>query len=211
VALDDSINMDAKSIVIDVLANDNTCNVDKSLLQVSFPNGAQTPYGSVKVLKDGNIRYTSGRNYAGHDYFTYAITTPADVPNAGDSAQISYATIYITSFNQDCPRKLIVRDDIYTLALDSLVLDSTMVDTIYHSNLVYLDLKANDVWCSREAGYIEIVEYPQGTIEQFYGPNGYGIYYRRPPYVVHGDTDKFRYRLTVAAGSKEADVTIFFE
>jgi hypothetical protein len=191
-------------IDIDVLANDTACNLDISQVQVSIPeiviNGVVIPeaeFGTVEVLANKEIRYTPGPNYPGHDLFYYSITKPADGSNARSNEETSIALVYIIGPIQ-CD-SLIVNNDEYIWHMDTLNLFDTL----------YLPVTANDIWCTREAGFTEIVRYPQGTITQASNDNGF--YYVRPVNVQATERDIFRYRLCAGGGCAEAEVTILFE
>jgi hypothetical protein len=216
-AFNDGAFLKATTIIIDVLANDIACNVDKSLLQVSLPditiNGVrsfQSAFGTVQVLDDGQISYTKGPKYIDRDFFYYSITKPADVPNVGDREETSYAMVSIITAYGVCDVHTAM-DDFYTVDIDSLVFDSITVDTVQLYDTVYLDVVANDYWCMIDSTYVEIVEYPQGQVWQL--PNyPRGFFYIRPSNALYGSTDKFRYKYCFSPGRcKEAEVTIQFE
>ena len=210
-AFDDYVADVDSVVVIDVLANDTACNVARSQLVVShrpieiYPNAS---FGAVEILDGGRIMYTPDTHYNGHDVVYYQVVKPANFPSQGDPEEVAYARVFI---NGPVPCDTIVAfNDYYSVNIDTVLLDSTPVQTLPLYDTLHLNITANDTWCSTTLPEISIIESPQGNLAN-YGFNPLIYFYTRPSSAVIGQNDRFRYRICKEGQCAEAEVVIHYK
>lgn len=208
-ALTDYVPNVDSSVVIDVLANDTACGIDKSMLQVSIAtelDSAGTPippsyFGTLELLGNGRIRYTPGPSYPGEDKFIYKLTKPAGIPNESDAEVVSYGFVYLSGTPEDTIAHCDgfgLADDIYEFSVDSIEI----------AHRYYLPVTGNDVICESDISKIHFVLLDSinlGLVE--YGP-GLDFYYTLPDNASSGFVDEFRYEICANGMCGTATVTI---